>query len=153
MRRGELGVSAIGLRPAKIDKHGPAWSADQVHEMVAADILNCNYMERRARDFMTQDFEKAAKVCDEARKLFDASFAHMMASEEKISDAAKKASGSVRKAADDLHGGLQKIEKIANFERLERTVAVLERAAAALTVLAELERDGKLERIASAVKT
>lgn len=123
-----------------------------MQEHIAADILNGNYFERRAKNFMTQDFKNAAQVCDEATKLFNTAFNHMLAAESKISDAAKKTSGNVRKAADDLHSGLQKIEKVASFDRLERAVSVLERAAAALTVLAELEKDGKLERIASAVK-
>jgi hypothetical protein len=146
------GTGLAVLKPVKQDRHGLAWDAAMVQEHCAADILNGNYLERRARGFMTQDFEKAAKVCDEATKMFNASFNHMLAAEGKISDAAKKTSGNVRKAADDLHSGLQKIEKAANFDRLERAVSVLERAAAALTVLAELEKDGKLERIASAVK-
>ena len=141
-----------GLTPVKHDRHGPAWSAAEVERHIAADILIGDYFERRARTFMATDYQKAAIICDDATKLFEASFNHMIASESKISEASKRASGNVRKAADDLHSGLQKIEKIANFDRLDRVVSVLERAAAALTILAELEKDGKLERIASAVK-
>lgn len=146
-------VSQLGsIKAVKQDSKGLAWDMREVAEHAAADILNGNYFERRSKSYMATDFEAATKVCDDATKLFNASMNHMLAAETKISDAAKKTSGSVRKAADDLHSGLSKIEKVANFDRLERTVAVLERAAAALTVLAELEKDGKLERIATAVK-
>ena len=140
-----------GLNPVTQDRKGPGWDPAEVREYCAADIVNGTHFQKRVKNFMTQDFEKAAKVCDEATKMFNASFNHMRAAEEKISEAAKKTSGNVRKAANELHSGLQKIERLANFDRLERTVSVLERAAAALTVLAELEKSGKLERIASAV--
>ena len=41
---------------------------------------------------------------------------------------------------------------MANFERLERYVELLERASQAMSVLAELEKNGKLEKIANAIK-
>ena len=41
---------------------------------------------------------------------------------------------------------------MANFERLERYVELLERAAQAMSGLAELEKNGKLEKIANAIK-
>ena len=44
------------------------------------------------------------------------------------------------------------IAEVANFERLERYVELLERAAQAMSVLAELEKNGKLEKIANAIK-
>lgn len=84
--------------------------------------------------------------------MFKRSMEHMLEAETRMSEASKRTSGNVRKAADDLQSGLSKIEKVASFDRLDRAVAVLERAAAALTILAELEKDGKLERIANAVK-
>ena len=59
----------------------------------------------------------------------------------------KKASGDVRDVANKLAEGLIKIEKVANFERLERYVELLERAAQAMSVLAELEKNGKLEKL------
>lgn len=101
---------------------------------------------------MTQDFAKATEACDDATKLFQRSLDALMAAQDRISEASKRTSGNVRKAADDLQSGLNRIEKVASFDRLDRVVTILERAAAALTVLAELEKDGKLERIANAVK-
>jgi len=102
---------------------------------------------------MATDFEKAAAICDDATKVFEKAFSHMLASETKIAEASKRTSGNIRKAANELHEGLQRVEKVANFDKLERYVGLLERAASAMSVLAELEKDGKLERIANAVKT
>jgi hypothetical protein len=45
-----------------------------------------------------------------------------------------------------------KVEKTANFSNLERYVNLLERAATAMSTLAELEKEGKLDKISSALK-
>lgn len=44
------------------------------------------------------------------------------------------------------------LQKSADFERLERYVALLERAAVAMQTLAELEASGRLEKIAAAIR-
>lgn len=141
-----------GLKPVKQDRYGPAYSVESVTNYAAADILVGNHIEQRARKNMATDFEKAAEVCDEANKIFKKSFSHMMESERQISEAAKKTSGNVRKAANDLAEGLAKIEKLANFDRLERYVTLLERAASAMESLALLQESGKLDKIAGALK-
>jgi hypothetical protein len=69
-----------------------------------------------------------------------------------LQESAKKASGSVRKSADDLAQGLLKVQKQADFNNLNRYVELLERAATAMTTLAELEKAGKLQKIAGALK-
>lgn len=101
---------------------------------------------------MTPDFEKAAVICDDASKMFAKSLDHMLASEQRVSDAAKKTSSNVRKAANELAEGLVKLEKTANFDRLERYVDLLERAATAMQALATLQESGKLDKIAGALK-
>lgn len=101
---------------------------------------------------MSEDLAKATETINEAQKMMTAAVTSLRGTETNLADGAKRASQNVRKSASDLHEGLQRIEKLANFDRLERVVSTLERAAAALTVLAELETGGKLERIASAMK-
>jgi len=101
---------------------------------------------------MTQDYKTAEAACIDAQKMFDAALDRMIDKEKRLSETAKKTSGNIRAAANDLVNGLNRVEQVANFERLEKYVSVLERAASALTVLAELEKGGKLERIANAVK-
>jgi hypothetical protein len=145
------GHAPCGLTPVKQDSKGLAWAVEDVVAACAADINVGTYFQRRVKT-MTQDFAKATEVCDDATKLFKRSMDSMLEAEARISEVSKRTSGNVRKAADDLQSGLSKIEKVASFDRLDRAVTVLERAAAALTILAELEKDGKLERIANAVK-
>jgi Na+-transporting NADH:ubiquinone oxidoreductase subunit NqrC len=145
------GIKAAGMRPVGQDSKGLMWSAAGVRNECAADINIGSYFQRRIKTMAT-DFQAAAAVCDNATELFERSFNSMLMAESSMAAAAKKSSGNIRKAADDLAQGLAKVEKTANFDRLEKYVGLLERAATAMNLLAELEKTGKLDKIASALK-
>lgn len=98
------------------------------------------------------DYEKASEIAETAEKMFKRNASNLMATTEDLQTNIKKVSGNVRKAADDLAAGLSRVEKTANFSNLERYVALLERAATAMSTLAELEKEGKLDKISSALK-
>ena len=140
-----------GIRPVLIDSQGPAYSSDDINTYVANDINNGTYFTRRIKN-MTPDYKAAAEVLGEAKQLFDRNQDAMLKSMNALQDNTKKASGNIRKAADDLMQGLAKVEKLANFDRLERYVDLLERAASAMSILADLEKSGKLDKIAGALK-
>lgn len=140
------------MKVAKRDKHGPLFKNSDVLELVAADINNGNHFTYKVKNQMTPDYENAAAMAVEAQALFERQHDAMLASMDKIKTAAKKASGGIRSAADDLRNGMVRIEKEANFNNLEKYVALLERAAVAMTSLAELEKHGRLDKIANALK-
>ena len=98
------------------------------------------------------DYEKASEIAETAEKMFKRNASNLMATSDELQANIKKVSGNVRKAADDLASGLMKVEKTANFSNLERYVNLLERAATAMSTLAELEKEGKLNKISSALK-
>ena len=58
------------LRPVKIDRHGPAYQRKDVMRVVAADIVNGNYFERRIKYDMKPDYEKATQIAKDAEDLF-----------------------------------------------------------------------------------
>ena len=101
---------------------------------------------------MSVDLNHAVETLNEAERVFGKAIDSYHAKTITLSTIAKKCSGDVRKAADDLASGLVKVEKAANFSNLERYVALLERAATAMQTLAELEKAGKLDKIATALK-
>jgi flagellar biosynthesis chaperone FliJ len=101
---------------------------------------------------ISTDFEKATEITETAEKMFKRNASNLMTTTEELQANIKKVSGNVRKAADDLAAGLSKVEKTANFSNLERYVSLLERAATAMSTLAELEKEGKLGKISSALK-
>ena len=143
----------LAFKPDVIDKDGPGWSAKRVIEAIAVELTNESgtYLTRKAKMIST-DFEKATEIADTAEKMFKRNASNLMTTTEELQANIKKVSGNVRKAADDLAAGLSKVEKTANFSNLERYVSLLERAATAMSTLAELEKEGKLGKISSALK-
>jgi len=102
--------------------------------------------------YMSDYLEEAKELSEKAMASFDATSKELYRREEALVESSKKASGSIRRSCNDLAGGLKRIEAAANFDRLERLANTLERAAYAVEALAELDREGKLERIAAILK-
>lgn len=146
-----LTFEEAGLMPVKIDKYGPLYSMADVRKGILRDVLIDNYFSRRNHK-MTNDVQLAIDKTEKITAEFSKSLDKFFAVETSFVDRSKKASGDVRDAADKMAVGLSKIEKAANFDRLERFVGLLERAATAMRALAELEKTGKLEKIANAIK-
>jgi len=143
----------LAFKPDIVDKDGPGWSVKRVTEAIAVELTNESgtYLTRKAKMIST-DFEKATEITETAEKMFKRNASNLMTTTEELQANIKKVSGNVRKAADDLAAGLSKVEKTANFSNLERYVSLLERAATAMSTLAELEKEGKLGKISSALK-
>lgn len=141
----------FGLKPAKIDKHGPAFLEKHVIEMCMNMILTETFFEKKAKT-MTTDAEKAIEKTEKVTKEFAATLDKFHCVERNFAEQSKRAAGNVRDAIEKLANGLAKIEKAANFDRLEKYVNLLERAAKAMETLAELESSGKLEKIAVAIR-
>ena len=144
----------IGLLPPDIvDSKGLGWKVETINEFAAKELTlkTSTHLTRRAK-IMTTDYEAASKIADDATKMFKKSYGELLDATTELQDTAKKASGSVRKSADDLAQGLLKVQKQADFNNLTRYVELLERAATAMTILAELEKAGKLQKIAGALK-
>lgn len=141
------------LKPVGYDKHGPKWNADDVHKIVAKEINSEDgtYFKRNAQD-VNKDLQNATELLKAEEKLLSRSIDNLQTTTSNLKQEIKRVSGDVRKAADDLASGLLKVEKQANFANLERYVSLLERAATSMQTLAELEKTGKLEKIAGALK-
>jgi hypothetical protein len=110
-----------------------------------------DFYTRKARN-MTKDAEKAIEMTDDVSKRFKSSINQLMVVEQEFVQQSKKMSGEVRDASEKIAQGIQRVEKAANFERLERYVELLERTATAMTILGELEKTGKLDKIATAIR-
>jgi hypothetical protein len=136
-----------------IDRRGPVFTVKSVANTIAAEIEDPagTFLTRGAK-IMSVDVNNAARVLNDAEKNLMAASDRYQEKSTHLSQIAKKCSGDVRKAADDLASGLAKVEKTANFSNLERYVSLLERAATAMQTLAELEKSGKLDKIAGALK-
>lgn len=101
---------------------------------------------------MMTDTEKAIAKTDQVSSEFSAVIDRFIATENRLSEESKRVAGAVKASADRMGQGIDRLQKAADFERLERYVALLERAAVAMQSLAELEASGRLEKIASAIR-
>lgn len=140
-----------GLKPAGYDKHGAYYTKSQILEIALKDVQNGILIKKKEKN-MTHEINKATSEVEEAKTKFNKVCSLMIESEAKASAEAKKASGNIRKAADDLATGLLKVQKTADFAMLEKQVALLERAACALKSLSELDKQGRLESLLKAMK-
>lgn len=140
-----------GIR-VKQDREGLGFNVDDVVESAARETVLNNGILKRKENAMKEQFETAKSVLEDSRKQFEHTLTKLLESEQAVSEQTKKVSGNVRKAANELGEGLVKIQKIADFDKLQRYTELLERCAQAISVLAELEQSGKLNKVINAVK-
>ena len=140
-----------GLTPDAIGRNGPLYSIEQLMKYIHGAISTEDFYTRKAKN-MTKDAEKAIEITDDVAKRFKSSINQLMVVEQEFVQQSKKMSGEVKDASEKIAQGIQRVEKAANFERLERYVELLERTATAMTILGELEKTGKLDKIATAIR-
>jgi hypothetical protein len=147
----EASLAELGLRPHSVDKLGPKYLKSDVEQWTMKMICSQYFFNRVAKE-MTTDAQLAIETTNEVTAELSKSLYRFQEVRADFVSKSKKASGDIRDATNKLAEGLTRIEKTANFDRLERYVLLLERAAAAMNSLAELEQSGKLEKIAGALK-
>jgi hypothetical protein len=106
---------------------------------------------RKAKHTMSH-IDDATKTIEEANAMFLKAHGNLQKTEADIAAQSKKVSGAVRDAHQKLSDGLERLTKTADIPRLEKHVELLERAAAAMQVLAELDKTGHLSKFATAMK-
>jgi hypothetical protein len=148
---GVMSFGDIKIKPAGYDKLGPLFAKEDIEKIILQDVIQgTHFITRRKK--MNDQIKEAVKSVEEETKIFTHAISNFQQQEQTLAELTKKATGSVRKSANELAEGLLKVEKMADFNKLERYVALLERAAIAFDSLAELEKTGKLEKIALAIK-
>ena len=141
-----------GSMPVGKDKDGDIFSTRGVYKDVAKEInSDTGYFNRRA-EMVNEDLDKANDLIEKSFERLGNSLGKLIYAEKNAAEGVKKISGKVRDSTQKLSDGLSKIEKLANFDRLEKYVLLLERADKAISSLAKLEETGKLQKIAAAVR-
>jgi len=140
------------LKPVSYDRNGAMWDREEVRGAVAENIKAGDRHLNISRKNMQKTTKEAKKEVDAFTGELIRSIENMSKKQKELEEVAKKASGSVRRSARDLSDGLIKIQKEADFDKLERYTELLERCASAMDSLAKLEKSGTLEKIASAIR-
>ena len=140
------------LKPKFIDKHGPAWDENQISiYVIEAIATNESYFYQRAKN-MQEKIDSATQLINSTIKNFSIALGELGQVEKSLVDSAKRSSSKVRESAESLAQGLVRIQKAADFNKLEKYTELLERAATAMQKLADLESNGKLKAISDALK-
>lgn len=146
-----IGTGYMGL-PVYLDgKHQECHKIKDVAKGLVVDVNSSNHFERRVKT-MNKDIQAANESAEDALLIFENSMVKVIKKQAEIADSAKKVSGTVRQAANELGEGLAKLEKTANFHNLEKYADLLDRCANSLSILAELQKNGMLEKIGAAIK-
>ena len=141
----------LGMMAYTDEKGQVVYKTKDLANALVVEINNTNHFEKRVKT-MNKDIETATKTANEALLIFENSIVQVIKKQTEVSESAKKVSGSIRQAANELSEGLIKLEKSANFQNLEKYAEILERCATSLSTLAELQKNGLLEKIGIAIK-
>ena len=101
---------------------------------------------------MSKEVENCADLTDAVTEQLGKSVDALFAKEALFFKQAVSVAREIKNASENIGQGIARIEKAANFDRLERYVTLIERAAAAMNMLHDLEKTGKLEKISKALQ-
>lgn len=150
--RKNVNVVDSAMLPIGQDSKGLKWSVTQIADNIVNEIKSNNNFQKRMVNEMRDNLKDAAETIDGLAELFNNQVKNLGDKREALEVSCKKVSSSVRDSANKLGEGLIRVEKMADFNKLERYVDLLERAASAFNQLAELEKTGKLEKIAASIR-
>lgn len=145
-------IPDTGIRAVGQDSQGLKWAKKDVIEYVYNEVTTSNNFQIRSVNMIKDNVKEVVEILDEVTNLFSRSVDNMHEKQTAIEAQCKKVSSAVRDSANKLGDGLLRVEKMADFNKLDRYVALLERAAIAFESLAELEKTGRLQKIALAIK-
>jgi bisphosphoglycerate-dependent phosphoglycerate mutase len=142
------------LKPKYTDKGGGIHDAREMNIAVTKDFLKNpkQYLTDRGKDKMETQTKMTDKLFESHVTAVNTGINQLISAEKKFDDASKSVSQSVRKNTESLKQGLERIQKQADFNSLERYVSLLERASVAIESLAKIHDSGKLEKIGNALK-
>lgn len=147
---GELDLSGRPLF-VRQDSGGELYDGNEALRMCNNMIQSEIYFERRAKT-MSKDLQSATDKVNEYKEALQQSIDSLIAKESQMKEKVKSISSGIKDSTQKLGQSLGKIESQANFNNLEKYVVLLERAASAMEALADLEKSGKLEKIANSLK-
>ena len=140
--------------PLFSDKTGTCFGAAALADAMASDLIEnpIEMLSTRGKETMSETTKKTTGLIDKHTYEVKLSVDKLMDVEKQLSDATKKVSSKVRSSTETLKQGLERIQKQADFNTLERYVSLLERASIAIEALAKIHDSGKLDKIANALK-
>lgn len=134
-------------------RKGMLFNGNDVAKSVAAVFEHDPAAEqiRRIRKEM-ESYESAAQAMDECVTVLRKATKAMVDASESLAETSKKTGGNLRKSTNELSATVQQALRNTDTEKLERMTGTMERLAAAMGTLAELEKQGRFTKLVEALK-
>ena len=150
----KITFESLGVDQPDVLKSGvPLWKKETVSTALTK-LINTNSKQHfgAMENKIMKEIKNATEIVNETIKHFENTYDKFLAIETHIHKDIKTKVGDIKAAEERLMQGLSRIEKAANFDRLEKYVDLIERASKAMELLAGLEKEGRLEKIATAIR-
>ena len=148
-------LSNMCFEPAEIDKNGPNYSRSAIEAYILNEITinsESNLITRKVKS-MSSKIKEALDVMEcsivKVSELND----RLLNSEKSVAESSKKAVSKVKSSVNEITDSVAKIEKIANFDKLERYSKTLLDIAGSLERISLLQNDGRLDSVIKALSS
>lgn len=139
------------LDPVKTVRGTPMFDSIKVYKIMYRDISVDNFFNKRVKK-MNNDLNKANAKVDSYVENITKNMDRLVNKEDDFLKVTKRVSSNIRKNSENMSTGIGRIKDAANFEELERYTNILERFVVALDTLANIEKQGKLDKIIASIK-
>ena len=146
-------LSKFCFKPVEIDRNGLSYSKVMVEAYTLNEIVinsKSNLITRKVKN-MSSKIKEALDMMEESIIKVGELNEKLLNSEKSVSESSKKAVSKVKSSVNEMSDSVAKIEKIANFERLERYSKTLLDIADSLERISILQNDGKLDSVIKAL--
>lgn len=144
-------MTDYSLKPIHGFKDGPGFDAKDVIRLCLGAMKANDYFSSRSKK-MNEDLQQATDDVNKWIDNLDKGIDKIVETEARVAQKAKNAASSIKNTAEKLGQSLHKIERQADFSKLEKQIELIERATAAFNTLAELEQSGTLDKVINAIR-
>lgn len=145
------------LTPHVIDRNGEGYLQSDVTKLIINEVITGipsystqPYFKREFKN-MNKELETAGQAFDDAFKIVSDKYLAFNDKTKEVKALTKKTGGEIRSAANDVAVSIEKIDKLADFAKLERMADTLERIAGALTTLSAIDENGSLSGVIQSI--
>jgi methyl-accepting chemotaxis protein len=152
-----IGKIDLTLKPRGRDKKGDIFLRSDLDKVIIKETIlghrahTKETYSQREEIKMTKEIELVGDAFDEAASKVGKKIQSFDSKVKDLTDTTKKATSHVKRSSNDLLVSIEKLNKIADFEKLERLAQTLESICTSISSLSALEKSGQLAAVARSI--
>ena len=141
-------LSSVGLKPAKIDKHGPMYDAAEIESVMMKGDANNRQLELtdKQKD-VVERADKAISTVNTRIEVYRETNAKWKDLSDDLFASIKKTESHIKNQSERMAQFMQRLNKDARLEQVIEKAEAIERIANALERISELEKSGALTKV------